>query len=168
MSLPDYLPEIIKERGRISVIRIAINPSPASICVNVFLGSSWLAYLPLLFYERKIRGPADARAAVYIYIYIFLIAWSRKKKGERNISRGNEPRGWKCEYIVRIKIYSQSQKCSPVYSIYIKKILPHHGNVYYWLEKFNQSIFLSFFLLNFTRLKSPLLSINNDWPLRKD
>lgn len=87
MSLPDYLPEIIKERGRISVIRIAINPSPASICVNVFLGSSWLAYLPLLFYERKIRGPADARAAVYIYIYIFDRLVAEKKGGTKYIAR---------------------------------------------------------------------------------
>lgn len=56
----------------------------------------------------------------YVYIYIFLIAG--KKKGERNISRGNEPRGWKCEYIVRIKIYSQFQKLFARYSVYIKKI----------------------------------------------
>lgn len=94
---------------------------------------------------------AVLRTHVQRYIYIYIYFWSPghgEKKGERNISRGNEPRGWKCEYIVRIKIYSQSQKCF-LYSLYIKKIQYLIVEIFILTWKI-QPIYL--FILSFAKL----------------
>lgn len=105
---------------------------------------------------------AVLRTHVQRYIYIYIYFWSPghgEKKGERNISRGNEPRGWKCEYIVRIKIYSQSQKCF-LYSLYIKKIQYLIVEIFILTWKI-QPIYL--FILSFAKLYTIKIFLHNKY-----